>query len=557
MVRGQRGQGGPRTLAADYGDLRAILSMTYEEQQLFSQYLDSNRQVFARSSTIPEGVLYVDCASDDPVIMNATLRIAASFAEMRQLELLAMGTGRDYTRQREVFQSFGARWTTNTYRTMFRGLLAKPLAVWRCFRVLQGRRSLVRLRVNGAWIGKHIYDTLLRRHGLPCAIRFGFKLRLEVAAEICFFFGLETAFARHAPAFVILGDNTYRLGLAFELAKHLAIPAIVGINLQGVAAHLYRKAVDYKWHCRTPDASLIDRLHADPEVQKYAAKALASRTSGAESQHDVVRAYSSDKFTSDATELRNRLRVPPGKKLVVVMAHIFQDAPHAYPGTHFDDYADWLVSTCRELLKNEAVHLIVKEHPSVDLYGEHNVIDKVLMELAPLRPPIIKDVNTRSFFSAADAIVTCGGTCGMEFPCYGIPVVVAARPPYVGFSYIHAAESRAAYFRLLDKIDTLPRLDAECVSLARTVFYALNNVMKVDRRLLGLGAQAPGLGGITDVVALYREMIELNVKSDAVASLGRYLGQVWNSTAHNFVDLEFIRQAGYDCVPTVSDGVPT
>jgi hypothetical protein len=159
-----------------------------------------------------------------------------------------------------------------------------------------------------------------------------------------------------------------------------------------------------------------------------------------------------------------------------------------------------------------------------------------LAELGPGRIRIVKDINTRSFFDCADAVVTCGGTCGMEFPCFGVPVVVAARPPYSGFSFITRSATRQEYFSTLDSIHRIPGLTEQQIHLARTVFYVLQRVQKVDKSRLGLGTQGYTLGSASDPDKAWREMLDDLTAGDGRQRLLTYLAEIFDSGLLNLVE---------------------
>jgi hypothetical protein len=482
------------------------------------------------------GSLYVDIATNDKVALNAMLRLAMAVAETKKLRPMVMATRYGTLQERRIIRSFAIPCVVSTFGTMIAGGLSNPVGIWRYFRRIRAGSTLAMLRIGLHPVGKHIYDHLLRRHGLPRLGVLSTGVRFEIAAELAYYFGVKRLLDRKQFSFAILSDNTYRQGITFEILKESRIPSLCAIDLNGMAAHLYRNRQDYDDHCRTPDAAIVRALDADPAVQAAARRSLDARISGREMQHDLIRAYSVAKRTPEAEELRREFGACDGKKLVLVMAHIFQDAPHAYPGTLFRDYSQWLVETCRRLANNPNVALVVKEHPSIELYGEEGTIDAVLSELGPGRIRIVKDLNTRSFFESADVVVTCGGTCGMEFPCFGVPVVVAARPPYSGFSYITHPATREEYYEALDVIHKIPRLSVEQIHLARTVFYVLQTVQKVDKNSLGLGTQGFSLGQVPDEDKAWGEMLHEMAEGNGYSRLLAYITAFFESGFLNLME---------------------
>lgn len=513
----------------------------------FQEYLSSHRRFFSGKQIgvgAGQTVMFIDCASVDGVALDGMLRIAMALAQIKRLRPIVMTTRFGTAKEKAIIQCHVGCRIVTTFGIMLSGLLRNPIGTLQCFRRLRTGAVLSRLLVGKQSIGRHIYDLMLRRHGLPELGLLTPKQRLEILAELAFYFGLEHLFARRKISFALLGDNTYRQGIAFEMLKLRGIPSVCAININGLAAHLYLDRADYALHCRTPDPVLVDRFRHDDHARQAVEKALISRTSGTEIQHDLIRAYDPRKRIIEGNELRRQYGVTADKKLILVMSHIFQDAPHAYPGALFRDYKTWLLETCRELRKNPHIVFVVKEHPSIELYGEHGTIDRILAELGPEQVHLVKNINTRSFFDCTDVVVTCGGTCGLEFPCFGVPIVVAARPPYSGYHHIRTSRSQADYFTTLEHVHKIEKLSAEAVHLARTVFFTMQEALQVDKAELGLSRLNFSLGGESQEERLWQELASEGLDDRKFGQLVRYCERLLATGYRNFVDLDVLEENG-------------
>ena len=95
-------------------------------------------------------------------------------------------------------------------------------------------------------------------------------------------------------------------------------------------------------------------------------------------------------------------------------------------------------------------------------------------------------INTQSLFPVIDYVLTVNGTVGMEFPCFGVPAVLAGRGRYDGLGFTLEPPTREAYFELLSTLHTIPHLSPEVQMLARRHFYTV-----VERRQTDLSDVAP------------------------------------------------------------------
>jgi hypothetical protein len=82
-------------------------------------------------------------------------------------------------------------------------------------------------------------------------------------------------------------------------------------------------------------------------------------------------------------------------------------------------------------------------------------------------------INTQSLFPVVDYVLTVNGTVGMEFPCYGIPAILAGTGRYDGLGFTVDPATKAEYFAVLKRLHEMPPLSQEVRELARRHFLAL------------------------------------------------------------------------------------
>ena len=96
------------------------------------------------------------------------------------------------------------------------------------------------------------------------------------------------------------------------------------------------------------------------------------------------------------------------------------------------------------------------------------------------------EINTRSLFPVVDYALTVNGTVGMEFPCFGVPAIVAGTGRYNGRGFTIDPATREEYFALLKGLHQIPSLGREARELAGKHFLAL-----ATRRQVSLEDVAP------------------------------------------------------------------
>lgn len=201
---------------------------------------------------------------------------------------------------------------------------------------------------------------------------------------------------------------------------------------------------------------------------------------------DDTRRLQSGKQILVPGEVRSRLGLDPRKKTAVIFSHVAWDAAFFFGSGLFDDFEDWLFQTvkfvsftpeCRQM------NWIVKEHPFnvLKLQRENIKVSSEQRLLQPLMPlpehvhfmPADTEINTQSLFPLVDCVLTVNGTVGMEFPCYGIPALVAGTGRYNGYGFTIEPQTHEEYFDAIRHLHQIQPLSADIQQLARKHFYNL------------------------------------------------------------------------------------
>lgn len=199
---------------------------------------------------------------------------------------------------------------------------------------------------------------------------------------------------------------------------------------------------------------------------------------------DDTRRLMTGKRSKSPDEVRAQLELDSTKKTAVIFSHIAWDAAFFFGSCLFDDFEHWLFETVKfAAAECPQLNWIVKLHPfnvfKLQREGKTEESEmRLLRTLMPL-PEHVKimradtDISTQSLFPLVDYVLTVNGTVGMEFPCYGVPSVLAGTGRYNGYGFTIEPPTREAYFETLKRLHTVPRLDDATRRLARQHFYTL------------------------------------------------------------------------------------
>ena len=169
---------------------------------------------------------------------------------------------------------------------------------------------------------------------------------------------------------------------------------------------------------------------------KSADKYLLNRTNAKANDLDSVRAYAGNKVFSKKQEFCSEFNLDINKPIVFVMLHAFNDFPHHFKNNIFLDYYHWFEETLKIAKINTNVNWVFKEHPSSELYPDNSNL-KGIFSFVDNNNIVFFDrfmnFNNKSIITCADTIITCVGTSGLEFSCYGIPAILGGQNHYTGY----------------------------------------------------------------------------------------------------------------------------
>ncbi|MCC6973431.1 MAG: hypothetical protein IT322_05405 [Anaerolineae bacterium] len=397
------------------------------------------------------------------------------------------------------------------------------------------------VRYHGVAVGKHALSVTARRliEGRPdldnprTQSLFQGLLRDSIRGVLA-----AERFLRKTPVKkMLVRDSGYiPNGPIFETALEKGVDCVVYEQGQRRGTWIFKRytAESKGQHYFSLSASTWERIQTQPWTSADDQR-LDAEFAGRYTPHstDDTRRLQSGKKIKTPDEVRAQLGLDPGKKTAVIFSHVAWDAAFFFGACLFEDFENWLFQTVK-FAAAECPHLnwIVKLHPfnAFKLQREGKTEEsemRLLRSLMPLPPHIIlmradTDINTSALFPLVDYVLTVNGTVGMEFPCFGVPAVLAGTGRYNGKGFTIEPPTVEAYFETLRTLHTLPRLDEASQRKARQHFYTLT-----ARRQTSLEDIAPmQLKRLNEAVSDIHDNITIKARSlvefDQAQSLRRF-----------------------------------
>lgn len=473
--------------------------------ELLDKVLNSNEEYWNKENEkdATKGILVFECLYSIPQLCYGVSKVALCIAKSLQLKPAVILPWKNA--EVPVAESM-----CNTRLQMRHRIL--QIFVTHLFTFLNAfvvsPKQLLKLKDDKALIGPYIYDAVLRKYSKKTNTSFSFKERLFVCFELCYYYYFKHVLRTMPVKAVVLGDNVYRYGLLFELCKVNGIVCYSPINLNSLFIRCFREQDDYERAFLTEE--LLDQLCGNVDYRASIDDYYKKRYDGSILQHDVLTAYA-NKETSSHEEFCRRYNIDENKKTVVLMPHVFADAPHVYLKPLYDDYWEWFVNTFRCLRQNQNVNVLVKEHPSSHLFGQKGIVTEYLKEKCLANLQIIETESTLSIIKNADIVVTGGGTIGLEMTFAGKNVVLACRPPYSELGFTKIFNARKEYEDFLSyhiqDLEPLSKEQHRRAIQASYVSFCCENNWNKD---LELGGDIILLGKEYDNTILYENILKYN-----------------------------------------------
>ena len=134
---------------------------------------------------------------------------------------------------------------------------------------------------------------------------------------------------------------------------------------------------------------------------------------------------------------------------------------------------------------NNNINIFVKPHPHEHKYHykekANSVVKNALINNPSIKIFIIdKDIKQECLYDFADVILTVCGTVGLEAPCFGVPVVTAARGSYYEANTTINSENFSEYKSILANIHLIDKMSRDQIFKAKGVYVFTNFVRYVD-----------------------------------------------------------------------------
>jgi hypothetical protein len=182
-------------------------------------------------------------------------------------------------------------------------------------------------------------------------------------------------------------------------------------------------------------------------------------------------------YSGNLGEIRRRYRLPDGRRVWGILAHINWDTVSDYAPMAYESFNQWIVDTVRHISRGPEIVWLIKVHPAESWDNPDSGVEQLLQKTFPQLAENIRvigaedSISPLEFFELIDGGVTVYGTSGLELALMGKPVICAGEAHYGCKGFTHDGLDVDTYRRLLAEAPRLePLSDAQCALARRYAF---------------------------------------------------------------------------------------
>ena len=320
------------------------------------------------------------------------------------------------------------------------------------FSKLKTKNDVLNIEIDGVRLGDLVYDTYLRYANKPEVNLSDPFLKELIIQTFNIFYVTKQKMEQYHVVSLVSSYTTYIYhGIVVRLCLHKKIP----VYTVGAYYSLVHQVLnEYPSHANNHFLfnKLFEKLENKNEIIDQYTQLFEKRFQG-----EIDSATSYMKQSAFSSKINTELDGLDWSNTVVVLAHCFFDSPHIYRDLLFPDFYDWLTFTLDELLLQNDLTVLVKQHPN-GLPQNDEIFEEFRKKYDGTKIKFIdkKTSQLQIINSKPKAIITAYGTAAAEFSYKDFPVITIYDNPFTAYDFTHLAKSMSEYKGLLANVKNLP-----------------------------------------------------------------------------------------------------
>ena len=309
-------------------------------------------------------------------------------------------------------------------------------------------QNILDIKIDDILIGDLIYDTFLKKFGLPTINIEDKKFLGLLKSSIENFYFWKLFFEKNNVKSLIISDTTYVDAIILRISVYNGISTYQcnWDNIHKIDKNNLYAYSKYKFYKND-----FNKLEANQKKRglELAKKSIEKRFSANDFSEDRIMFYSNRSTFHKDFSKQNILKKNKNKKILIA-THCFLDAPHGYgyKGNIFTDFYEWL-SYLYDISKKTNYDWYIKNHPS-SIPKTSEILNEFLKDKKEFNLIPSEISHSQLIKEGINCVLTVNGTIGWEYAYYQVPVINASiNNPHILYSFNLHAENLKDYENMI------------------------------------------------------------------------------------------------------------
>ncbi len=311
------------------------------------------------------------------------------------------------------------------------------IKLMKLYKKIKNKSQLLKLKIEGIWIGDLIYDTYLRINKLPTVDLNASTFKEFLKDFIYFFYFWIDYFKKNKVTSVISSHSVYFSALPMRIGIKRG-SNVYQVNFNNIYKLTDKRMFGYDLFSEYKKIFNSFSPKLKKKALNLAKKQCLKRFSG---EVGVDMHYSTKSAFSKYNPSKQILDKSKKKKILIA-AHCFLDNPHPYGIENiFNDFYEWFEHLCN-FSKKTNFDWYVKTHPDF-MRETHQIVQKFLTKYKNINLIPANTSHHQLIREGINCVLTVHGTITWEYAYFKIPVISSSyNNPHKNFNFSYHAKNK-------------------------------------------------------------------------------------------------------------------
>ena len=313
---------------------------------------------------------------------------------------------------------------------------------------VKSKKDILKIKIYTILIGDLIYDGFLRENRLSTIDVESNIFHQYLKRSIELFLYWHDYFNKNNVEGIVLSHSVYLTAIPVRIACQKKIK-VFNVGFSSVYRLTKSKPLKFSYFKEYPEIFNSFSSNIKSKLINNSKKNIKLRLSG---KKDLL--YKQSQPLKEIVYSKINIKKNLKKKIILIAAHDFTDAPHVHGKMLFTDFYEWIDYLGKKSKQFNEYNWFIKLHPAEYDENLHHV--KAFLNKYPTLKLLPKNINHNELLSrGVKCVLTTYGSIAHEYPFFGVPVINAGENPHSGYKFSITPINFQKYHYLINNLDTI------------------------------------------------------------------------------------------------------